>query len=166
MRCVILLQGQRAPETERPSFILTAANSAPESAVSRCRGAERRPVSVRSILKHFSRRTLIFMPWLRIPGTDFDFPAGSAVGVRHLYLTHDSDGNESCRRDLCESAYNGTDMEESRHCGLRPPDAAGTMFRKAAGDVFQKDSLKEYGEMIVYPADKGAALHGVCRGSL
>ena len=33
--------------------------------------------------------------WLRIPGTEFDFPLVQRQGDDSFYLTHDSDGNES-----------------------------------------------------------------------
>ena len=72
-----------------------------------------------------------------------------------MYLTHDSDGNESSAGAIfTESAYNGTDMEDPVTVAYGHQMQAGTMFGRLQATYSEKDSLKEYGEMIVYLPDK------------
>ncbi|MEF2793893.1 MAG: class B sortase, partial [Hydrogeniiclostridium sp.] len=93
--------------------------------------------------------------WLRIPGTEFDFPLVQRSGDDTFYLTHDSDRNESSAGAIfTESAYNGTDMEDPVTVAYGHQMQAGTMFGRLQATYSEKDSLKEYGEMIVYLPDK------------
>ncbi|MFQ8638961.1 MAG: class B sortase [Acutalibacteraceae bacterium] len=152
---VILLQGQRAPETGTP--VLSSSppeTAAPESAVS-VSGAEKTPYVSPIDFEALQSKNPDIYAWLRIPGTEFDFPLVQRSGDDTFYLTHDSDGNESSAGAIfTESAYNGTDMEDPVTVAYGHQMQAGTMFGRLQATYSEKESLKEYGEMIVYLPDK------------
>ena len=93
--------------------------------------------------------------WLRIPGTEFDFPLVQRQGDDSFYLTHDSDGNESSAGAIfTESAYNSTTMEDPVTVAYGHQMHAGTMFGKLQETYSQEDALEDYGEVIVYLPEK------------
>ena len=93
--------------------------------------------------------------WLRIPGTEFDFPLVQRQGDDSFYLTHDSDGNESSAGAIfTESAYNSTTMEDPVTVAYGHQMHAGTMFGKLQETYSQENALEDYGEVIVYLAEK------------
>lgn len=62
--------------------------------------------------------------WLRIPGTEFDFPILQRAGDDDYYLTHDSDGNDNSMGAIfSESSYNDGKMEQPRYGALWASDA-------------------------------------------
>lgn len=93
--------------------------------------------------------------WLRIPGTEFDFPLVQRQGDDSFYLTHDSDGNESSAGAIfTESAYNSTTMEDPVTVAYGHQMHAGTMFGKLQETYSQENALEDYGEVIVYLPEK------------
>ena len=93
--------------------------------------------------------------WLRIPGTEFDFPLVQRQGDDSFYLTHDSDGNESSAGAIfTESAYNSTTMEDPATVAYGHQMHAGTMFGKLQETYSQENALEDYGEVIVYLPEK------------
>ena len=96
-----------------------------------------------------------FYGWLRIPGTEFDFPLVQRQGDDSFYLTHDSDGNESSAGAIfTESAYNSTTMEDPVTVAYGHQMHAGTMFGKLQETYSQENALEDYGEVIVYLPEK------------
>lgn len=93
--------------------------------------------------------------WLRIPGTEFDFPLVQRQGDDSFYLTHDSDGNESSAGAIfTENAYNSTTMEDPVTVAYGHQMHAGTMFGKLQETYSQENALEDYGEVIVYLPEK------------
>lgn len=93
--------------------------------------------------------------WLRIPGTEFDFPLVQRQGDDSFYLTHDSDGNESSAGAIfTESAYNSTTMEDPVTVAYGHQMHAGTMFGKLQETYSQENALEDYSEVIVYLPEK------------
>ena len=93
--------------------------------------------------------------WLRIPGTEFDFPLVQRQGDDSFYLTHDSDGNESSAGAIfTESAYNSTTMEDPVTVAYGHQMHAGTMFGKLQATYSQENALEDYGEILVYLPDR------------
>ena len=93
--------------------------------------------------------------WLRIPGTEFDFPLVQRQGDDSFYLTHDSDGNESSAGAIfTESSYNSTTMEDPVTVAYGHQMHAGTMFGKLQETYSQENALEDYGEVIVYLPEK------------
>ena len=89
--------------------------------------------------------------WLRIPGTEFDFPLVQREGDDAFYLTHDSDGNESSAGAIfTESTYNTTSMEDPITVAYGHQMHAGTMFGKLQETYSQESALEDYGEIVVY----------------
>lgn len=93
--------------------------------------------------------------WLRIPGTEFDFPLVQRQGDDSFYLTHNSDGEEDPAGAIfTESAYNSADMEDPVTVAYGHQMIAGTMFGKLQETYSQENALEDYGEVIVYLPEK------------
>ena len=93
--------------------------------------------------------------WLRIPGTEFDFPLVQREGDDSFYLTHDSDGAENPAGAIfTESAYNSTTMDDPITVAYGHQMHAGTMFGRLQETYSQENALEDYGEIIVYLPDK------------
>ena len=93
--------------------------------------------------------------WLRIPGTEFDFPLVQREGDDSFYLTHDSDGAENPAGAIfTESAYNSTTMDDPITVAYSHQMHAGTMFGRLQETYSQENALEDYGEIIVYLPDK------------
>ena len=105
--------------------------------------------------------------WLRIPGTEFDFPLVQREGDDSFYLTHDSDGEEDPAGAIfTESAYNSADMEDPVTVAYGHQMIAGTMFGKLQATYSQENALDDYGEIIVYLPERELPLPGVRRRAL
>lgn len=152
---VMLLQGQKAPETGTPVLSSSPpATAVPESAASASE-AEKTPYASPIDFETLRAKNPDIYAWLQIPGTEFDFPLVQRSGDDAFYLTHDSDGNESSAGAIfTESAYNGTDMEDPVTVAYGHQMQAGTMFGRLQATYSEQDSLEEYGEIIVYLPDK------------
>lgn len=93
--------------------------------------------------------------WLRIPGTEFDFPLVQREGDDSFYLTHNSDGEEDPAGAIfTESAYNSADMGDPVTVAYGHQMIAGTMFGKLQATYSQENALDDYGEIIVYLPDR------------
>ena len=93
--------------------------------------------------------------WLRIPGTEFDFPLVQRQGDDSFYLTHDSDGNDSSAGAIfTESAYTSPAMEDPVTVASGHQLHAGTMFGTLQETYSQENALDDYGEVIVYLPEK------------
>ena len=150
----LLLQGNPTPVTAEPSPSSTveatpspAPAETPEPASSQLETEEPyvSPIDFASL----QAQNPDIYGWLRIPGTEFDFPWVQRQGDDSFYLTRDSDGNESSA-----GAYNSTTMEDPVTVAYGHQMHAGTMFGKLQETYSQENALEDYGEVIVYLPEK------------
>lgn len=159
--CGVLLQGNSTPVTAEPSPSSTVEATpsptpaeTPEPVSSQPEATEEPYVSPIDFEALQAQNPDIY-GWLRIPGTEFDFPLVQREGDDSFYLTHDSDGNESSAGAIfTESAYNSTTMEDPVTVAYGHQMHAGTMFGKLQATYSQENALEDYGEIIVYLPDK------------
>lgn len=156
----LLLQGNPTPVTAEPtpsSTVEATASPAPAETPEPVRSQpETEEPYVSSIdFASLQAQNQDIYGWLRIPGTEFDFPLVQRQGDDSFYLTHDSDGNESSAGAIfTESAYNSTTMEDPVTVAYGHQMHAGTMFGKLQETYSQEDALEDYGEVIVYLPEK------------
>lgn len=156
----LLLQGNSTPVTAEPtpsSTVEATASPAPTETPEPVRSqleTEEPYVSPIDFASLQAQNPDIY-GWLRIPGTEFDFPLVQRLGDDSFYLTHDSDGNESSAGAIfTESAYNSTTMEDPVTVAYGHQMHAGTMFGKLQETYSQENALEDYGEVIVYLPEK------------
>lgn len=156
----LLLQGNSTPVTAEPtpsSTVEATASPAPTETPEPVRSqleTEEPYVSPIDFASLQAQNPDIY-GWLRIPGTEFDFPLVQRQGDDSFYLTHDSDGNESSAGAIfTESAYNSTTMEDPVTVAYGHQMHAGTMFGKLQETYSQENALEDYGEVIVYLPEK------------
>lgn len=93
--------------------------------------------------------------WLRIPGTEFDFPILQRAGDDDYYLTHDSDGNDNSMGAIfSESSYNDGKMDDPATVLYGHQMLAGTMFGKLQQVYSESNALTEHGDITVYLPEK------------
>lgn len=156
----LLLQGNSAPVTAEPSLSSTmeatpspipAETPEPASSQPETEDPYVSPIDFASL----QAQNPDIYGWLRIPGTEFDFPLVQRQGDDSFYLTHDSEGNESSAGAIfTESAYNSTTMEDPVTVAYGHQMHAGTMFGKLQETYSQENALEDYGEVIVYLPEK------------
>lgn len=148
---VMLLQGRSMPETG--AIVPSSQEPVPKPSVSPEASSQPEKELYTSPVDFESLQELNpdIYAWLRIPGTEFDFPLVQRSGDDSFYLTHDSDGNENSTGAIfTESAYTNTDMEDPVTVAYGHQMQAGTMFGRLQETYSEQDSLEEYGEAVVY----------------
>ena len=156
----LLLQGNSTPVTAEPSPSSTVEATASPAPAETPEPASSQPETEEPYVSPIDFASLQaqnpdIYGWLRIPGTEFDFPLVQRQGDDSFYLTHDSDGNESSAGAIfTESAYNSTTMEDPVTVAYGHQMHAGTMFGKLQATYSEENALEDYGEIIVYLPDK------------
>ena len=156
----LLLQGNSAPVTAEPSPSSTVEATASPAPAETPELVSSRPETEDPYVSPIDFASLQaqnpdIYGWLRIPGTEFDFPLVQRQGDDSFYLTHGSDGAENPAGAIfTESAYNSTNMEDPVTVAYGHQMHAGTMFGKLQETYSQENALEDYGEIIVYLPDK------------
>ena len=94
---IFLLRGGKQPETADPTPEATATvtPTATPEAVSSASTDSAVPYVSPIDFASLQKENPDIYAWLRIPGTEFDFPILQRAGDDDYYLTHDNDGNDN-----------------------------------------------------------------------
>lgn len=110
---IFLLRGGKRPETADPTPEATATPTATPEAESSASTDSAVPYVSPIDFASLQEENPDIYAWLRIPGTEFDFPILQRAGDDDYYLTHDSDGNDNSMGAIfSESSYNDGKMDD------------------------------------------------------
>ena len=89
--------------------------------------------------------------WLRIEGTDIDYPLVQSASDDSFYLDHDSDGVYNVNGALfSENEFNGTDMKDPVTIIYGHHMRDGAMFGTLQQDYSDESFFAEHRELLVY----------------
>lgn len=152
---IFLLRGGKQPETADPTPEATATPTATPEAVSSASEDSAVPYVSPIDFASLQKENPDIYAWLRIPGTEFDFPILQRAGDDDYYLTHDSDGNDNSMGAIfSESSYNDGKMDDPATVLYGHQMLAGTMFGKLQQVYSESNALTEHGDITVYLPEK------------
>lgn len=154
---IFLLRGGKQPETADPTPEATATVTPTATPEAESSASEDSAVPYVSPIDFASlqKENPDIYAWLRIPGTEFDFPILQRAGDDDYYLTHDSDGNDNSMGAIfSESSYNDGKMDDPATVLYGHQMLAGTMFGKLQQVYSESNALTEHGDITVYLPEK------------
>lgn len=91
--------------------------------------------------------------WIRIPGTDIDYPILQRVGDNSYYLDHTLEGKEKPEGAIFTEDYNSQDFSDANTVIYGHNMKNGSMFRQLHKYQDRK-FMKEHPEVVIYQPDK------------
>lgn len=91
--------------------------------------------------------------WIRIPGTDIDYPILQRVGDNSYYLDHTLEGKEKPEGAIFTEDYNSQDFSDANTVIYGHNMKNGSMFRQLH-EYQDRKFMKEHPEVVIYQPDK------------
>lgn len=91
--------------------------------------------------------------WIRIPGTDIDYPILQRVGDNSYYLEHTLEGKEKPEGAIFTEDYNSQDFSDANTVIYGHNMKNGSMFRQLH-EYQDRKFMKEHPEVVIYQPDK------------
>lgn len=91
--------------------------------------------------------------WIRIPGTDIDYPILQRVGDNSYYLNHTLEGKEKPEGAIFTEDYNSQDFTDANTVIYGHNMKNGSMFRQLH-EYQDRKFMKENSEVVIYQPDR------------
>lgn len=91
--------------------------------------------------------------WIRIPGTDIDYPILQRVGNNSYYLDHTLEGKEKPEGAIFTEDYNSQDFSDANTVIYGHNMKNGSMFRQLH-EYQDRKFMKEHPEVVIYQPEK------------
>lgn len=91
--------------------------------------------------------------WIRIPGTDIDYPILQRVGDNSYYLDHTLEGKEKPEGAIFTEDYNSQDFSDANTVIYGHNMKNGSMFRQLH-EYQDRKFMKEHPEVVIYQPEK------------
>lgn len=91
--------------------------------------------------------------WIRIPGTDIDYPVLQRVGDNSYYLNHTLEGKEKPEGAIFTEDYNSQDFTDANTVIYGHNMKNGSMFRQLH-EYQDRKFMKEHPEVLIYQPDR------------